>query len=85
MKPGLYISSSVIPDIKYTSIDFQTYFDGLINNILIALLVFFAFIACMYIFFLGIQYSIFFLKYLKVSKPEKQKVIQQYPVENLVI
>ena len=78
-------SSSFIPEIRLTSMDFETYIDLLTGKLLLAILVFFAFIACMYIFFVVIQYSIFFLKYLKDSKPEKQKIIQEHPIENLVI
>lgn len=71
------------PKISLTSLDFQSYIDSLTNNILVAMLVFFIFILCIYMLIIGIQYIVFLLNYSRESRVGKQEFISEQPVDNL--
>ena len=85
MKSNIVSSSFSTPEINISTIDFQTYLSSLVGDVLVASLIFFGFVLCIYLLYLTVHYFIIFLKPLTDSKFDKQNLNQELPVENVVI
>ncbi len=85
MKSNLIRLTSGTPEINISTLDFETYLDSLVSEILVATLIFFVFVFCIYLIYLTIHYFIIQFNPLADSNFEKQNLNHELPVENLII